>query len=183
MLKLVIDGDERWDSVIEKFVYPDRITVELEHSLVSLSKWESKFEKPFLTEESKTTEELLTYVECMILNVENTEDIVPLLRQNHVNDITKYIDSKQTATWFSDTKSGTSSQVITSELIYYWMFAAGLDISCQDWHLNRLFTLLRVHSAHNEKANNGGKKRFTSQDAKNRAAENERRRKLYGSSG
>lgn len=184
MLRIVIDGEEQWDDENEKFIYPNRVVVKLEHSLVSLSKWEAKFEKPFLTEDPKTSEELAVYVECMILDTDEPEKIVPLFTQEHVDRIQTYIDSKQTATWFNEKPNGRrNTQVITNELVYYWLFSAGLDISCQHWHLNRLFTQLRVHSAHNEQAQNGGKKKFTSQDAKSRAAENERRRKLYGSSG
>ena len=184
MLRIVIDGEEEWDSENEEFVYPNRVVIKLEHSLVSLSKWESRFEKPFLSEDSKTTEELAGYVECMILDTDEPEKFVSMLTQEHVDRIQTYIDSKQTATWFNEKPSAPNRQVITNEVIYYWLFSAGLDISCQHWHLNRLFTQLRVHSAHNEKANNGGKKkRLTSDDARNRAAENERRRKLYQSDG
>lgn len=184
MLRLVIDGEEHWDSENNKFVYPDRVVVKLEHSLVSLSKWEQRFEKPFLTEEPKTNEELMYYVECMILDNEEPEKVLPLLTQEHIDLIQKHIDSKQTATWFADNSTRRSTQTITNELIYYWLFSAGLDISCQDWHLNRLFTQLRVHSAHAEQANSSGKgKKLTAQDRAARAAENERRRQMYQSKG
>lgn len=185
MLRLEILGEENWDKDNEVFVYPDRKIVKMEHSLVSLSKWESKFEKPFLTEVEKTSDEILYYVECMILDDVDPSGVIPLLTKEHVERIQEHIDAKQTATWFTDTKNSRSTQTITNELIYYWMFTAGIDKSCEHWHLNRLFTQIRVHSAHNaDAATNGGKKkRMTQSDAAARAAENQRRRELYGSKG
>lgn len=184
MLRLEILGEEQWDSENEKFVYPERFVIKLEHSLVSLSKWESKFEKPFLTEESKTHDEILGYIQCMILDVEDPDLYVPFLTQDHVYKIQEYIDSKQTATWFTDNRPSRSTQTITNELVYYWMAKAEIPIECETWHLNRLFTLLRVHSAHNAAADtNGKKKRMSSSDAAERAKENERRRQLYGTKG
>lgn len=184
MLRIEILGGEVWDSENEKFLYPDRVVVKLEHSLVALSKWESKFEKAFLTEDEKTSDEIVAYVECMIVDEEDPAKVMTFLTQEHVVQIQEYIDSKQTGTWFTDKPNTRSTQTITNELIYYWIFAAGISMECQHWHLNRLFTQLRVHSSHNEaSANAGKKKKFTASDAAQRAQENERRRQLYQSKG
>lgn len=184
MLRLEILGEENWDEENERFVYPNRFFVKLEHSLVSLSKWETKFGKPFLTEDEKTGEEIMSYIECMILDEDDPSSVMPFLNQEHVNKIQEHIDNKQTATWFNDNSQKRNTQTITNELVYYWMSVAGLSIDHQYWHLNRLFTLLRVHSAQQEAANNAGKKKkFTAADAANRAAENKRRQEMYQSKG
>jgi len=184
VLRIVLGGEEQWDAEDEVFVYAPSTIVKLEHSLAALSKWAGKFEKPFLTEEDKNNEVVLFYIECMIVDVEDTSSILRQLTQEHIDEIQRYIDSKQTATWFTETPKTRSTQTITTELIYYWMSVAGIDISWENQHLNRLFTLLRVHSAQSEHAANAGKKKkLTADDAARRMAENKRRREMYGSKG
>ncbi len=144
MLKIVVGGDEMFDEGTETFVRQGGTVVELEHSLVSLSKWESKFEKPFLGKDEKTGEEVLGYIEAMILN-EVPEGILSKLSDDNVAEINKYIDAKMTATWFREAPGAPQTrEVITSELIYYWMIAFEIPWEAQYWHLNRLFTLVRV---------------------------------------
>lgn len=152
MLPITIPKTELWDDKKEEFVIVKEQTIFLEHSLVAISKWESKWMKPFLVKGKKTTEELRDYIRCMTI----TQNVDPLvyscLTVENVDAITAYIESPMTATTFSDTKKNSSSrQIITSELIYYWMIEAGVPFECQKWHINRLLTLIQVCGAERER--------------------------------
>lgn len=145
MLTIVVPGTEMYDEIKQEFVREGDITLELEHSLVSLSKWESKYEKPFLGKDSKTTEEVLDYVKCMTLTPNIPPEVFYNLSEGNINDINNYIEAKMTATWFNDTPGAPPSrEIITSELVYYWMITFQIPFECQYWHINRLFTLIRV---------------------------------------
>jgi hypothetical protein len=144
VLKIVVGGSEAYDEGTETFVKQGGTVVELEHSLVSLSKWESKFEKPFLGQIEKTSEEVLGYIEAMVIG-EVPEGFVSRLSDSDVKEINDYIDAKMTATWFRETPGAPQTrEVITAELIYYWLIAFEIPWEAQYWHLNRLFTLIRV---------------------------------------
>ena len=144
MLKIVVGGDEAFDESTELFVRQGGTAIELEHSLVSLSKWESKFEKPFLAKGEKTSAEVLGYIEEMILG-KVPEGILAQLSDSNIQEINTYIDAKMTATWFRETPGAPQTrEVITAELIYYWMITFQIPWEAQTWHLNRLFTLIRV---------------------------------------
>lgn len=157
MLTLKIDEIEHFDEENKKFVRLGGIALELEHSLVSLSKWESKFEKPFLSPEPKTPEEIVYYIECMVVSGELPDNLLSHLSHAHLEEINAYIDSKMSATWFSDSgPKKRSTETITNELIYFWMNSFQIPLECETWHLNRLFNLIRIHSIKNtkpEKAN------------------------------
>ena len=129
----------------QEFVTKDDVTLDLEHSLVSLSKWESIHEKPFLGKDEKSTGEVLDYIKCMTLTLEVPEEIYHKLSEGNVKAINDYLEAKMTATWFSEPPGAPASRdVITAELIYYWMITFQIPFECETWHLNRLFTLIRV---------------------------------------
>ncbi len=150
MLQLVLPAVEQWDERKQEFVYSKEQTLQLEHSLVSLSKWESKYNKPFLSKQEKTFEETLDYIRCMTITQNVNPDTYNRITRQHINQVNDYIDAPMTATTFSETKTGKrNNEIITSELIYYWMISLNIPFECQKWHLTRLITLIRVCSIKN----------------------------------
>ena len=145
MLKITIPGQEFWDEEKEVFVNTKGATLQLEHSLVSLSKWESKWHKPFLGNGDKTVEETVDYIRCMTLTQNVNPSVYDFITNEIIGRVSDYIDDSMTATWFSkEDKSSPNREVITAEIIYYWMIALNIPFECQKWHLNRLLTLIRV---------------------------------------
>jgi hypothetical protein len=125
--------------------YPVAAELQLEHSLVSVSKWESIHEKPFFGKDGMDSKETLSYIEQMVLQDTPPEKWMDRLSVEDYRTVTNYINSKQSATWFrEDSGVKKSSEVITSELIYYWMISFQIDISAERWHLNRLMTLIKI---------------------------------------
>jgi hypothetical protein len=180
MLTLIVPGDEHFDENTSEFVTVGDVTLELEHSLVSLSKWESKYEKPFLGRDEKTTEEVISYVETMLLTEEVPEGILHKLSEENFNQINDYLDAKMTATWFSDQPSAPRSrEVITAELIYYWMIVFNIPFECQYWHLNKLFTLIRICNVKQAKP----EKMSRNEVAQRNRELNAQRRKQLGTTG
>lgn len=144
-LKLLVGGDENFNEQTNEFLITNQIELTLEHSLVSLSSWESKWELPFLGTKEKTTEQTLDYIEHMTLDKVFPPEVFSKISNKNLLEINRYIDAKMTATTFSDTKNRPASRsIITAELIYYWMFSLTIPMECQHWHLNRLLALIRV---------------------------------------
>lgn len=147
MLDLVIPKKEFWDDENQEFVYTEPAILQVEHSLVSLAKWESKWCKPFLGKEDKTNEETIDYIRCMTVTQRVKPEVYERLSPEMFDIVKGYIDAPMTATWFAERKQPRGpKEVITAEIIYYWMIAQNIPMECQKWHLNRLLTLIRVCS-------------------------------------
>lgn len=171
MLKITIPGHEFWDERNEEFISVKTQTLVLEHSLVSLSKWESKWCKPFLSKKDMTFEETIDYIRCMTLTKNVSPEIYKCITRENIKEITDYINAPMTATWFSEQKGGPKNrEIVTSELIYYWMISLNIPMECQKWHLNRLLTLIRVCNIKNTPPKKMSKKAITSRNAALNAA-------------
>ena len=145
MLTITIPATEEFDEVKGEFVYTKEQTLQLEHSLISISKWESKWCKPFLAKGDKTFEETIDYIKCMTLNKNVDDEVYRCLTSDNVAAINEYIGAPMTATTFSGNEHGKKNgEQITSELVYYWMVALNIPFECEKWHINRLLTLIRV---------------------------------------
>lgn len=172
MLQLIVPiSPEGWDDDKEEFVEAKTKILQLEHSLVSLSKWESKWCKPFLSSSNKTDEEVLDYIKDMTLTKNVDPDVYNHLTVANIEQINKYIDAPMTATTFSEkNKGGPNREVITAEIIYYWMVALNIPFECQKWHLNRLITLIRVCNIKNTPPKKMSKRDVVSRNARLNAA-------------
>jgi hypothetical protein len=180
MLQIVIPATELWDEGKQEFVYTKEQTLQLEHSLVSVAKWESKWHKPFLSKNEKTEEETLDYIRCMTLTQNVNPEVYSRLSQENFKQINAYIENPMTATSFSEDRTGkTNREVITAEIIYHWMIALNIPPDYHKWHLNRLLTLIRVCNIKNQPP-----KKMSKRDALSRnAALNAARRKQYNTKG
>lgn len=159
-------GQEYFDYEAEEFIEPETCLLQLEHSLVSISKWESKWNKPFLSNTQMTSEETLDYIQCMTLTEDVDPSVYNYLSEKNVKEIQKYIEAPMTATTFSQDKgSRGSKEIITSELIYYWMIALTIPFECQNWHINRLLTLIRVCNIKNQPPKKMGKRELMNRNA------------------
>lgn len=145
MLTITIPAaDDLWDESKQEFVSGKQQTLQLEHSLVSLSKWESKYHKAFLSKNEKTTEEVIDYIRFMTITPNVDPNVYYRLTSENVTQINEYIEDPMTATVINDQNSRVSREIVTAELIYYWMIALNIPFECQKWHLNRLLSLIKV---------------------------------------
>lgn len=179
MLELLV-GDESYDEEKQEFVVVNGVELQLEHSLVSLSKWESKYEKPFLSDKEKTEEEMFWYIKTMVLNAKIPPGVFDKLSPSNIKEIDVYINAKMTATTFGDeSNQPRGREIITSELVYYWMIALQIPFECQHWHFNRLLALIKICNV-----KNSPEKKLSPAEvaARNRSLNAERKAKL-GTSG
>ena len=183
MLDITIPAMELWDEKNEEFINVKEQTLRLEHSLVSLSKWETKWCKPFLSKDKKTQEETMDYIRCMTLTQNVDPNVYICMPDSIIEQINQYIDAPMTATWFTERKGGTAKngKQTTSELIYYWMLSLNIPFECQKWHLNRLLTLIKVCSIENQPSKN--KKMSLNENISMQRALNEARKQKLKSKG
>ena len=181
MLTITIPASEFFNERTQEFFTLKEQTLQLEHSLVSLSKWESKWCKPFLSKQKELTlEETLDYIKCMTITQNVNPDVYNRLSQSNIEEIDKYIAAPMTATTFyNNTSEGRVKETVTSELIYYWMISLNIPMECQKWHLNRLLTLIRVCNVKNTPP----KKMSKGDIMRRNAALNAARRKKLNSKG
>ena len=170
MLKIIIPAVEQFNDADNEFVTLKEQSLQLEHSLVSLSKWESKWCKPFLTKENKTTEESIDYIRCMTLTQNVAPNVYVGITLENIKQVSEYIEASMTATIFSSAKKTTNKEVITAEIIYYWMITMNIPFECQKWHLNRLLTLINVCNIKNQPQKKMSKKELMSRNASLNAA-------------
>lgn len=182
MLRLIILGEERFNEDTNEFIPPtDNLILDLEHSLLSVSKWESKYEKPFLVPGKKTSDEIYDYLKAMVVTPDVDLGVLDTCSQQTLDTIQAYIDSSQTATTFgSMPERRGQGEVVTSELIYFWMSNFRLPFDpCETWHLNRLFALIRIANIKNSKPT-----KMSSRELAQRNRElNAQRREQLGTSG
>lgn len=182
MLTIIVSGEEVFNEQTSEFSSVGDFELHLEHSLISLSKWESKFQKPFLADDNKPNEELFWYIRAMILDPVYPEDLFIRLTSENLNTINEYIESTQSATTFGtmpEIKKRSRGETITSELIYYWMVIFRIPFETETWHLNRLFSLIRICNLKQQKP----KKMSRHEVAQRNRELNAQRRAEYGTSG
>lgn len=185
MIKITIPRTEYYDEAKKAFIYPIEkdISVKLEHSLISLQRWESKWHKPFLSDQPKTKEETLDYIRCMSIN-EMDDEIFKYVPKSELDRVAEYIEDSMTATWFSDSVLNNpkylnkKKEVVTAEIIYYWMIALNIPAEYQKWHLNRLITLIKVINAKSNPDKKNKKDIFKDYDRLN-----SERRRMFNSKG
>lgn len=179
MLQVTIPASEYFNERTGEFHAIRETTLQLEHSLVSVSKWESKWRKPFLGTTEKSAEECIDYVRCMTI----TQHVDPLVYQfltpENFQEINAYIEAPMTATTFSERENKRfNREVVTAEIIYYWMVALNIPFECQKWHLNKLIALVRVCNIKNTPQKKMSRREVTE---RNRALNEARRKKMHSS--
>ncbi len=150
MLQIIVPSVELFDDNTQTFIQTKSYTLNLEHSLLSISKWESRWHKPFLSKDKndvRTYAEMLDYIKCMTLNKNIPDYVYGCLTNQNIDEIKKYIDDPMTATTVRSKRGG--NDIVTSEVIYYWMVSFNIPFECEKWHLNRLMMLIRVCNAMN----------------------------------
>lgn len=177
MLQITIPEIETYDEATETFHTYPKVTLQLEHSLVSISKWECKWNKAFLGKQPKTEEEIRDYIRCMTMNKHVDPSVYSRLTNDNIEQINKYIEAPMTAVYFrKNEKNVLSGDTVTSELIYYWMITLNIPFECQKWHLNRLMALIRVCGIKNSPPKKMSQKEIM---RRNQALNQARRNKLH----
>lgn len=180
MLTITVPESRQFNQITQEFIYIKETTLKMEHSLVSISKWEAMYGKPFISTTKKTTKETIDYVKCMTITQNVPDEVFYSLSDENLRKIQQYIDSPMTATYVSDgpaTKG--KSEIITSEVIYYYMTAFQIPVEFEKWHLNRLLMLIKVCNAKNQPA----KKMNKNEILRQQDAINEMRKRQLGTNG
>ena len=181
MLCITIPGEDIWDPFKEEFIAVRKDqTLQLEHSLVSLQKWESKWCKSFIATKDKTPEEILDYIKCMTITQNVNPEVYNHLTNDNIAKVDEYINAPMTATVFTEDQNAKHNrEVVTAEIIYYWMIALNIPFEYRKWHLNQLLTLIQVCNIKNTPP-----KKMSAKDilSRNRAL-NEARRKKFNTTG
>lgn len=176
MLTVYVPEGEAFDEVNNLFIKVKAESFVIEHSLVSIAKWESKWHQAFLGKQEKTREQTIDYIRCMCITQHVDTAIFSRLTDDGVNAISDYIDDSMTATWFAkNLPNGRSVETVTAELIYYWMISLNIPFECQKWHLNRLITLIKVCNVKNTPPKKGNRRDIL---AKQRALNTQRKTAL-----
>lgn len=179
MLTITIPSYELFNDVTQEFISEDERVIQLEHSLLSISEWESRWNKPFLSNMEKTSNEIIDYVRCMTLTEGVPETAYLYIDNEQYKLINDYIAAPMTATTISEPPGKVSREIMTSELLYYYMIAANIPFECERWHLNRLLTLIRICSIKSQPE----KKRPINEVMKSNAALNAARKKQFNTKG
>lgn len=179
MIQLVIPEREFWDEGKSEFITIKGQVIQVEHSLVSVSKWESKWKKSFFAKKERTNEEIIDYVRCMTITQNVRPELYTILTNENLNIVSDYIAESMTATYFSDDNAKGQKDIITSEVIYYWMIAYNIPSEYQKWHLSRLMALIKVCNKMNEKP-----KKMSKTELMNKNRElNNKRKQQYNTNG
>lgn len=179
MLQITIPQGQMYDEENNEFIYIPETTIQLEHSLISISKWESKYHKPFLKKDvERTTMEIIDYIKCMTITKNVDERIYMFMTEANVDAINQYILDPMTATVITNNDKSSKSRIVTSELIYYWMITLNIPVQFEKWHINRLLKLIEVCNAENNP-----KKMSKEEILRNNAEINARRKKEMGITG
>lgn len=184
MLTITIPGEEFYNEETNEFSYENPVILQMEHSLISISKWEAKWHRAFLAKKERNAEETLDYFKCMTINKVDPK-VYKRLSQENVEEILNYINEPMTATYMGSSKFGPGGEArakdtTTAELLYYYMIALGIPFECEKWHLNRLLALIHVCEVKNS---SGNKTMSRSQLNKRNASLNAARRKAHGTKG
>lgn len=186
MLEITIPGTEMWDEKKQEFVYTTETTLTLEHSLISISKWEAIWKRCFLKKGPQTYEENLSYIECMSIGKIKDPNVLRGITEKDYNRILDYIQDPMTASYIhtfgSEQKNKRGSSTgddMTSEMIYFYMCNFNIPFECEKWHLNRLLKLIEISNM----KNNPGKKVNPRDLTKSYAKLNAERRAKYHTKG
>lgn len=179
MLEITIPAYELYNDVTQEFIEERARTIHLEHSLISISKWESRWNKPFLATREMTNEQVMDYIKCMTIDKGVPETAYLYIDNNQYTKINDYMSAPMTATTITDTNSGMSREIITSELLYYYMITCNIPLECEKWHINRLLTLIKVCSV----KNGDQKKKPQAEVMRDNAALNAARKKKFNTRG
>lgn len=182
MLEIIVPAvTDAFDPSTEEFINTKETKLQLEHSLISLKKWEQKYNKPFLNNKEKTYEETIDYIKCMTLNKGVEPDVYRVIGADLIRKVIEYIEAPMTATWFNEEELkkvliGRNGEVITAEIIYYWMVTLNIPVEFEKWHLNQLITLVKVINVKNSKQKKVDKREAARMRAKLNA---QRRAKMH----